>query len=142
MQLFEPIGRAPGRASPADGRIALWRLLNNRPEFLCRRHVLSSHEHIAMSSLNCAVAAVCDRRPIGFGAHRAPLQLLELEPMAELSRHFPRRGGRAVDRAGLENRKAERPREFESHPLRALKSYSYSYSCSYSPIFNERGLDL
>ena len=31
-----------------------------------------------------------------------------------------RRGGRAVDRAGLENRKAERPREFESHPLRAF----------------------
>jgi hypothetical protein len=31
---------------------------------------------------------------------------------------FFRRGGRAVDRAGLENRKAERPREFESHPLR------------------------
>ena len=31
-----------------------------------------------------------------------------------------RRGGRAVDRAGLENRKAERPREFESHPLRVL----------------------
>ena len=30
-----------------------------------------------------------------------------------------RRGGRAVDRAGLENRKAERPREFESHPLRS-----------------------
>jgi hypothetical protein len=29
-----------------------------------------------------------------------------------------RRGGRAVDRAGLENRKAERSREFESHPLR------------------------
>ena len=28
------------------------------------------------------------------------------------------RGGRAVDRAGLENRRAERPREFESHPLR------------------------
>jgi putative endonuclease len=29
-----------------------------------------------------------------------------------------RRGGRAVDCAGLENRKAERSREFESHPLR------------------------
>jgi hypothetical protein len=28
------------------------------------------------------------------------------------------RGGRAVDCAGLENRKAKRPREFESHPLR------------------------
>ena len=32
---------------------------------------------------------------------------------------FFRRGGRAVECAGLENRKAERPREFESHPLRA-----------------------
>ena len=31
-----------------------------------------------------------------------------------------RRGGRAVDCAGLENRKAERPREFESHPLRSI----------------------
>src|SRR5438093_12152106 len=62
--------------------------------------------------------------------------------MADVSRHPPRTGGRAVDRAGLEYRKAERPREFESHPLRALKSYSYSYSCSYSPIFNERGLDV
>src|SRR3954452_19350051 len=30
-----------------------------------------------------------------------------------------RRGGRAVDCAGLENRKAERAREFESHPLRS-----------------------
>ena len=29
------------------------------------------------------------------------------------------RGGRAVDCAGLENRKAERSREFESHPLRS-----------------------
>src|SRR5437773_10053381 len=35
--------------------------------------------------------------------------------------HFcRRRGGRAVNCAGLENRKAERPREFESHPLRVL----------------------
>src|SRR6266568_8572793 len=32
--------------------------------------------------------------------------------------NFSWRGGRAVDCAGLENRKAERPREFESHPLR------------------------
>ena len=36
--------------------------------------------------------------------------------------HLVWRGGRAVDRAGLENRKAERPREFESHPLRVSKS--------------------
>jgi hypothetical protein len=34
--------------------------------------------------------------------------------------HLVRRGGRAVDRAGLENRKAERSREFESHPLRVF----------------------
>ena len=34
--------------------------------------------------------------------------------------HVSRRGGRAVDCAGLENRKAERPREFESHPLRHI----------------------
>ena len=47
---------------------------------------------------------VCD-------AHRAPLQLGRFNTRL-------RRGGRAVDRAGLENRKAERPREFESHPLR------------------------
>src|SRR6266498_3449389 len=33
-------------------------------------------------------------------------------------RERARRGGRAVECAGLENRKAERPREFESHPLR------------------------
>src|SRR5206468_10768437 len=63
-------------------------------------------------------------------------------PMAELLRHARRRVGTAVGRAGPETRKAERPPEFESHPLRALKSSSYSYSCSYSPIFNERGLDV
>ena len=51
-----------------------------------------------------------------------------------------RRGGRAVDCAGLENRKAKRSREFESHPLRASKSYSWS--CSYSSIFNESPSDV
>jgi hypothetical protein len=35
-----------------------------------------------------------------------------------LATEFFGRGGRAVECAGLENRKAERPREFESHPLR------------------------
>jgi hypothetical protein len=59
---------------------------------------------------------------------QSALQLREVEPMAELSPLTAAgvkaagdsawRGGRAVDRAGLENRKAERPREFESHPLR------------------------
>jgi hypothetical protein len=41
-----------------------------------------------------------------------------------------RRGGRAVDRAGLENRKAERPREFESHPLRFALDGLRSVRCS------------
>ena len=41
-------------------------------------------------------------------------------PRSLVTDQFFWRGGRAVDRAGLENRKAERPREFESHPLRFL----------------------
>src|ERR1043166_160608 len=48
-------------------------------------------------------------RPKVCDAHRAPLQ----------SNAVPRRGGRVVDRAGLETRKAARPREFESPPLRS-----------------------
>ena len=36
------------------------------------------------------------------------------------------RGGRAVECAGLENRKAERPREFESHPLRVRAGLAVS----------------
>ena len=39
------------------------------------------------------------------------------------------RGGRAVDRAGLENRKAERSREFESHPLRFPGRTSTAFRC-------------
>src|SRR5438552_14002456 len=44
--------------------------------------------------------------------------LLYCERVADHQSFRVRRGGRAVDCAGLENRKAERPREFESHPLR------------------------
>jgi hypothetical protein len=39
------------------------------------------------------------------------------------------RGGRAVDCAGLENRKAERPREFESHPLRSHRRTNTTGDC-------------
>ena len=72
-----------------------------------------------------SVAAVYDRRINWAGAQRARLQfpwrLIKSSAMAHFSRpKFSRRGGRAVDRAGLENRKAERPREFESHPLRVF----------------------
>ena len=38
------------------------------------------------------------------------------------------RGGRAVDCAGLENRKAERSREFESHPLRSPSQSEHNIS--------------
>src|SRR5438045_797465 len=41
-------------------------------------------------------------------------------------RTFSWRGGRAVECAGLENRKAERPREFESHPLRVRAGLAVS----------------
>ena len=40
-------------------------------------------------------------------------------------RTFSWRGGRAVECAGLENRKAERPREFESHPLRSEPDWPF-----------------
>jgi hypothetical protein len=50
---------------------------------------------------------------------RANLSVPAILPAPILTPVF-RRGGRAVDCAGLENRKAERPREFESHPLRQL----------------------
>ena len=40
------------------------------------------------------------------------------------------RGGRAVDCAGLENRKAERSREFESHPLRSHRRASKRGDCN------------
>src|SRR5205814_2554871 len=55
------------------------------------------------------LAEVCD-------AQRAPLQ-----STAIAEHFFPWRGGRAVECAGLENRKTERSREFESHPLRHLR---------------------
>ncbi len=34
-----------------------------------------------------------------------------------------RTGGRVVDCTGLENRRAERLREFESHPVRSMRSW-------------------
>src|SRR5437660_11721386 len=40
------------------------------------------------------------------------------------------RGGRAVDCAGLENRKAERSREFASHALRSHRRASKSGDCN------------
>ena len=65
----------------------------------------SSPEHITLSSKSFSCCYAC-----------APITHHQL-----LITIFPE-GGRAVDRAGLENRKAERPREFESHPLRHLIS--------------------
>src|SRR6266571_7653615 len=50
MELFEPICWAPRCATPADGHGALRRLLDDGPEFLFRRHAVSSHEHISLSN--------------------------------------------------------------------------------------------
>src|SRR4029453_3342556 len=101
MQFFESVRWAPGCAATANRRVALRRFDDHRLELLVRRHGTSSHEHIALSSKSWSSCYTC-----------APIT-------DHLSPVF-RRGGRAVDRAGLENRKAERPREFESHPLRPL----------------------
>src|SRR5215471_3019739 len=70
VQLFEPICRAPGSAAPAHGRVALRRLLDDRPEFLSGRHVLSSPEHIEMSSqilINSIFLGPTLQRAISFG---------------------------------------------------------------------------
>ena len=50
VQSFEPIGRTPGSPPSTDDLAALRSLVNDRAKFLLRRHLLSSHEHIAMSS--------------------------------------------------------------------------------------------
>jgi hypothetical protein len=50
VELFETICRAPGCTTSADRLATLRRLFNDRPKFLLCRHVLSSHEHIAVSS--------------------------------------------------------------------------------------------
>ena len=50
VQCFEAIGRTPGSPSATDGFAALRSLVNHGPKFLLRRHLISSHEHIAMSS--------------------------------------------------------------------------------------------
>src|SRR5439155_14650221 len=52
--------------------------------------MLSSHEHIAMSSSYCAVLAVLTAEDSS-SASKSPLELPELEPMAELPRHLHRR---------------------------------------------------
>src|ERR1044072_1944211 len=115
MQLFEAICRAPRGTTSANDRVALRRLDNDRPKLL--RHPVSSHEHIGASSKFFITPLLQYSISIG---------VISLGVMEEWSNGFStertlRRGGRAVDRAGLENRKAERSREFESHPLRSLR---------------------
>ena len=50
MQFFKSVRRAPRRATPSKDGLALRRFNDYRFEVLVRRHVLSSHEHIALSS--------------------------------------------------------------------------------------------
>ena len=60
MQLFETIGRTPGRAATVDSLMTLRRFLNNWDKFP-PRHGECSREHIRLSS-DFSVAAVYDRR--------------------------------------------------------------------------------
>src|SRR5215471_5883130 len=50
MQFFESIRWAPGRAASPNRCVALWRFNEYRLELLVRRHVVSSHERIPLSS--------------------------------------------------------------------------------------------
>src|SRR5215475_11052752 len=121
MQFFKSIGRTPRGAASASWSETLRLLCNDRPEFIFRRHGLSSHEHIDLSSKSLSSCYTC--APIT--DHRSPIISV-------------RRGGRAVDRAGLENRKAERPREFESHPLRSPRILGHRADCITVPHFLDR----
>src|SRR4030095_12640841 len=95
--------------------------------FLFVGTVLSSHEHISMSRSYSIVGQPLrlptQKRASGSAC---PTILFYAGPVADcaddgkIKRQLSRRGGSAVDCAGLENRKAARPREFESHPLRVL----------------------
>src|SRR5262249_14589979 len=124
MQFLEAICRTPGGTTPANWRVTLRSLLNNRAEFRLRGHVLSSHEHISTSKefLLWRRSTTTDgEAPVFIRCRYSCLALAQACSNGTLFADCisPRRGGRAVDCAGLENRKAERSREFESHPLRS-----------------------
>src|SRR6267154_3884771 len=50
MQFFKSVRRAPGRATPSKDGVALRHFDDHRFKLLVRRHALSSHEHIGLSS--------------------------------------------------------------------------------------------
>src|SRR5262249_40852208 len=64
MQFLEAIGRTPRGATSPNGRVTLRSFLNDGAEFLFRRHVVSSHEHIGLSNKFLAQRRFCDRRPM------------------------------------------------------------------------------
>ena len=119
MQSFESVRRAPRRATPANGTVALWSFFNYRYKFPARHGHKCSCEHVTCLAFsepqNAERPTLNIERSILFCIQRWTLDVRRWTLPA-----VPGRGGRAVDRAGLENRRAERPREFESHPLRHL----------------------
>ena len=90
------------------------------------RHVLSSPEHIDLSSSAFPVvaAAVTGGRSaaVDSGSYNSARLAQRLTRWHTCRGKNYRRGGRVVDGSGLENRQAERPRGFESHPLRSTRS--------------------
>src|SRR5436190_4594614 len=59
MQFFKSVRRAPGRATPSKDGVALRRFDDHRFKLLVRRHALSSHEHIALSSKSLTSCYTC-----------------------------------------------------------------------------------
>ena len=59
MQFFKSIRWAPGRATPSNGGVALRRFEDHGFKLLVRRHALSSHEHITLSSKSLSSCYTC-----------------------------------------------------------------------------------
>src|SRR4051812_46307349 len=98
MQFLEAVSRTPRGAATVNCLGTLWRFLDDGLKFFPRplAHAISSHEHIALSSVFLA----------------------DSNSRGKISQPQARRGGRVVDGSGLENRQGASPRGFESHPLR------------------------
>src|SRR5882724_13500325 len=59
MQFFKSVRRAPGRATPSKDGVALRRFEDHRFKLFVRRHALSSHEHIGLSSKSLRSCYTC-----------------------------------------------------------------------------------
>ena len=107
--------RTPTRVAP-QRILSPWRLPFRHGGFHARHGVKASHTPAVQPrffrSLNPLQTPRTNACQIRFALKNAP------PPSSLPATHHSRRGGRVVDCAGLENRRAARSRGFESHPLR------------------------